>query len=211
MSKKPRAKSKRQRQKQEPRAQPPMFPTTRSDSNKHTLLLTVLGLVLTMLGLIALVELFPRPSVSASSPTDRNLWLTSRFTVTNDGYLQLNDVQAVCFIWKATTRRNRLFNNASKVIYSPNEIFPTGQSFTVPCEDDNVHIITGPYTSADLAIVVSYRPWPFTFTHRRKFFRFVARLGDGNVIWDKQPSLPLEHDFDELMKLNSNPNFKAFR
>src|SRR5580704_6791847 len=182
---------------------------TNEHSSKHTLFLTILGLVLTVIGLVALVELFPRPSVSSSSPTVPDLWLTSRFTVSNDGYLQLNDVHAVCFVWKAMTGEgSRLTNSASRVAYPADLTLPPGQAFTVPCEGD-VHLVNGPYRSADLAIVVSYRPWPFTFIRQRKFFRFVARLDTGNVIWEKQPSSFLEHDFDSL--LNSQSSLYMFK
>jgi hypothetical protein len=179
------------------------------DSSKHTLFLTILGLVLTALGLIALVELFPRPSVSSGPPTIHDRWLTSRFTVTNDGYFQLNDVRALCFIWRATTSTMDMRDDISRVISPYNLILPPGQGFTVPCESDILRLGEGTYRSVDLAIVVSYRPWPVTIIRQRKFFRLVARLDNGSVIWEKEPSSVMEHEFD--LMLNTQPSLSDFR
>jgi len=187
-------------------------PNNPSGSSKHTLILTILGLVLTAIGLASLIELRPRPSVSSSSPVDSSNWLTSRFTATNDGYLQLNDVHAICFLWKAQTNDGTtLYSNVIRTVAPENAILQPNQGLTVPCSNRYIPLqgINGPYKSADLAIVVSYRPWPFTFIRQRKLFRFVARPDDGNIVWDKQPPTVLEHDFNTLV--NQNPNLSVFK
>jgi hypothetical protein len=52
-----------------------------------------------LIAAVALVELFPRPSAAAYPPSDADHILNSRFTVSNDGYLQLVDFEAACFVW----------------------------------------------------------------------------------------------------------------
>ena len=56
--------------------------------------------------------------------------------------------------------------------------------------------------SADLAIAVYYRVWPFTFYRTHRLFRFVARIGrNGEVVWDKQPTTEeLDKDFERFIE-----------
>lgn len=186
----------------------PVSQATHSGSSKHALFLTLLGLVLTTLGLVALVELLPRPSVSASSPFDPEYILESRFTVTNDGYLDITNVQAVCFINLAVnptggTLKNSVFGVSGNYLNMINgSVLRPSQSFTVPCLDPGVLM---PTIGADIAIVVYYRPWPFVFWHSRRFFRFVSRHTSKSVTWDKQPSdSAIENGFDKSI----NPDLK---
>jgi hypothetical protein len=205
-------KSKRRRRRRKPPKPPTMPPTkasTTTESVKKELnFLEIVGLSLTVLGLLGLIGLRPRPSVSSSPPTDSDGWLRSRFTVTNDGYLQLNDVHAICFIWKArTTSSPEIDDDAVRAVDFPHLVLPPGQSLTVPCE--RTRSFGYSFKGVDLAVVLSYRPWPFTFLHQRRFFRFVARLNNETVVWDREPSADLEHEFDVL--LNSNPQLANFK
>jgi hypothetical protein len=201
MGKKSKHKNKHHKQTTVPTVSPPTpLPTTEHPSRRIQFL-TIVGLVLTTIGLVSLIQLRPRPSVSSSPAADPSDWLTSRFTITNDGYLQLNDVYAACFVWKAQNTNGMLFTNDFSAIVSPGNLVlhPGSDGLTVPCED-KTRMTVGPYLNADVAIVLSYRPWPFTFVTRRKLFRFVARPSGGNVIWDKQPSSPMEQDFEEFIR-----------
>ena len=210
MSRKSKRKKKNHKQKQRPRLPLPQPKPIAAGSSKHGLFLTILGLVLTAVGLIALVELFPRLSATASSPTDLNDPLTSsKFTVSNDGYLRVTDVTSACFLWRVqmtsggSSKPNVQFVNGLAEVVKPAEakLSPT-EALTVPCTGQQLVGASAPYvqpalTDADLAIVVYYRAWPFTFYRDRRLFRFVARLGKrGEVIWEKQPSGILEADFD---------------
>ena len=170
-----------------------------------------LGILLTLISLIALIELYPRPTATASLPTDPNDQLSSSgFTITNDGYFQLADVRAACFLWKVQFDRNADVTNSFSRIVSPSEgTLQTNEGLTVPCTTRNfIGVAHGPprFTKADLAIVVYYRPYPFTFLRSHKLFRFVARVGNnGNVVaWDKQPSAILEPDFEKFMGIWRN-------
>lgn len=200
MGKRSRGKNRQRKQKAQPKPPPPQTSIPTQSVKKEIRVLEMLGLLLTALGLISLIGLRPRASVSSSPPTDSDDWLRSQFTVTNDGYLQLNDVHAICFIWRAKTGSAEITDDAVRAAGPANPNLPPGQSFTVPCERSQS--FSSPYRSIDLAVVLAYRPWPFTFIRQRQFFRFVARLDNETVTWDRQPSAALEHEFDLLLSVN---------
>jgi hypothetical protein len=179
--------------------------------SKHGLFLTVLGLVLTTIGLVALIELFPRLSATATPTTNLDDILgSSKFTVTNDGYLKVPDVVSGCFLWDVEIKNNtgssvhQRSDLATLVSPPATTLYPT-EGFTIPCTPENRPLIASqpPYppmrvTKADLAIVVYYRAWPFMFYRGRRFFRFIAHFGkQGEVTWEKQPAEVLEPDFDK--------------
>lgn len=202
MSKRSKGKNKRRKRKEEPKLPPQSPLTTSQRPSRHGLFLTVLGLVLTLIGLIALVELFPRLSASPPSFTNPENVTAARFTVTNDGYLKLTDVSAACFIWEQRARSGESGWWNLSLVSSPNlrgTLRPT-EGFTVPCL--NSPAVIPPAVFADLAVIVYYRPWPFTFLKTRRFYRFVSQLNNGNVTWEKQPPTLLEADFE---KWENNP------
>lgn len=157
-----------------------------------------------LLTALALVELLPRISASAVPPFDANHPLASRWTVTNEGYLKITRTRAICFVWRVQAVVT-MQNSASNPSKPTGNVLSPGDSFTVPCSIPGM--LSGPYHSADIAIIVFYHPWPFTFFHYRRFFRFVMRREtDGNITWDKQPTPPeLELDFDRLKQIDPEP------
>jgi hypothetical protein len=169
-----------------------------------------LALFLTALGLIALIELWPRPTPGASLPTNISDQLSSsRFTITNDGYLRLTDVKAACFMWKLQYGGRVTVNmpgSFSNIVSPPESILQTSEGLTVPCTaiapftyaDNSVPILK----EADLAIAFYYRPWPIPFLRCHRLFRFVARFNEkGEIVgWDKQPAKILEPDFEKFME-----------
>jgi hypothetical protein len=164
--------------------------------------------VIGLISLAALIELFPRLSASASSPTDQDDQLgSSKFTVSNDGYLKVTDVMSACFLWKVELgprgKSNvHITSSLVRIVQPPeSELKPT-EGFTVPCTGNRLVGAGAPsiqpeINRADLAIVMYYRAWPFTFYRGHRLFRFVAAIENGNAIaWEKQPSAVLEGDFD---------------
>lgn len=141
--------------------------------------------------------------MSYSPPQDISDPLSTRWTVTNDGYMRLTDVRAICFIWRLRAGLT-MEDSAERGVAAPNPMLPSTEGFTVPCEDDGFKIVGGTLESIDLAIVVYYRPWPFTFLRSRKMFRFVERGSGSQIFWDKQPSTPMEREFDEFERRNHN-------
>jgi hypothetical protein len=207
MSRKPKRRKKRRKQKKGvPTMQEPSQLSIAKPS-KHGLFLTIAGLFLTTIGLVALIELFPRLSAAATPTTNLDdIFGSSKFTVTNDGYLKVTDVVSGCFLWniEITSGAGSVHQQRDLVTtVSPpaKTLYPT-EGFTTPCTSEDHSLIESNrplrVTEADLAIVVSYRAWPFTFHKGRRFFRFVANFGkQGEVTWEKQPAEGLETDFDK--------------
>lgn len=166
--------------------------------------------LITILGLLSLIQLFPRLSAAAKSPTDPDDPLTSsKFTVTNDGYLKVTDVMSACFLWRVqmssggSSKPNiQISDGLAEVVKPPEATLIPAEALTVPCTGQQFVGASAPYVQpviaqADLAIVIYYRAWPFTFYRDRRLFRFVANIGKhGEVTWEKQPSSILEADFD---------------
>lgn len=149
-----------------------------------------------LIAAVALIELFPRPGAAAYPPSDENNVLNSRFTVSNDGYLKLVDLKSGCFIWKTNfpyVKNVLFFNNSPSKQDVDNDFLPS-DVITVPCTDPRFSGVTN-IKSADIAIVISYRPWPFIFIKRRRLFRFVSRKLGSITIWDRE-SIPREFESD---------------
>ena len=174
--------------------------------------LTAIGLVV---GIIALIQFFPRLSATASSPADRNDPLTSsRFTVSNDGYFRVTDVMSACFLWKVEMAQGGRTNvhidrGLAEVVKPPESKLSPTEGLTVPCTGNRIVGSSPPYAQpvlarADLAIVVYYRTWPFTFYRDHRLFRFVARNGmNSEIVWDKQPtSEVMERDFAGFIQMH---------
>lgn len=210
MPRKLKRKKKKHKQKAAPTIPPPPYQPILAKPSRRGPFLAVAGFVLTALGLATLIQLFPRLSATASSPTDGNDQLgSSRFTVSNDGYLQVTDVMSACFLWKLTfvegPRTADFSDNLSAVAVPPGSALNATEGYTVPCIPHRLIGLPAPFhqpvlARADLAIVVYYRAWPFTFHRDHRLFRFLSRIqNDGTVIWEKQPAAVLEPDYDRYI------------
>ncbi len=211
MGKKSRRRRKLRKQIYKPKPQPQINQAKAEISIKKRPILAITGLVLGVLGLLSLIGLRPLPYVSPGPQIDPNDLLTSRFTVTNNGVLQLNDVHAICFLWKVEATIS--IKSSVVIVASPTNaesILAPNDGFTVPCEDRD-RLSKGPIRSADLAIAVLYRPWPFTFIHKRKLFRFAATGSTPNIVWDRQPPFAVEKDFDSFVNMEMNQNLPMFK
>jgi len=208
MSKKSKRKKKKRKQKEIPKVSPPQFQLTIPTSGSRWKRFLKIGTsLLAFTGLLSLIPLFPRLFPAATPPLDLgNQLASSRFTMTNDGYLQVTDVGSACFLWRVVEGGFHATASLARVVVPPeNRLRPT-ESYTVPCTSENMIGTSPPFMlplrQADLAIVVYYRPWPFTLIRRHRLFRFVARIsGSGNVVWDKQPTPEqMETDYDAFIQ-----------
>jgi hypothetical protein len=165
--------------------------------------LTALGLAV---GLIALIELSPRLSASPNSLGDVKAPLRWSFSVSNDGYLQITDISAGCFMWKVQgtppSGGSVSVTNALYDIIQPPRLLIPADRFSLPCAPQLVG--SGQpdkpvkFSVLDIAIVTYYRPWPFVFLMRRRFFRFVGHYDDEFLVWEPQPAdSKLVKDFDD--------------
>jgi len=187
---------------------PPQHSPIAAKPSKHGLFLGLAGLVLTAIGLVALIELFPRLSATATPPTNLDRPLeSSRFTITNDGYVKVTDVSSLCFLWKVTLGSVRFQSGTVEIVKPPEAKLSPTESMTVPCSSEKMRLVGSPppyrqprLTEGDLAIVVYYRVWPFTFYRDRRLFRFAARFGEhGEITWEKQPAAIMEADFEKWL------------
>jgi hypothetical protein len=224
MSKRLRHKKKAPKGEGVPKVPPPKSPpTVPAASKRQAQIWTKLGIGIGLISLITLIELFPRLSASGSSPLDPNDQLSSsRFTVTNDGYVRLTDVMSACFLREVTEGNVHFRGSMARIVQPPENKLGADESFTVPCTTERMIKSTTPLTitQADLAIAVYYRPWPLTFLRGHKLLRLVARTGkQGEVVWDRQPAAPLEEDYDAFIRAHggtfppqllkpTRPNFK---
>ena len=205
-------KSKRKNKKKKQTAPPklplqPYQPPAPTFDNVRRRTAKIVGSLLALTGLLSLIPLFPRLSASAMSPLDvGNQLASSRFTVTNDGYFQVTDVMSACFMWRVVEGGVHATASLARVVVPPEARLPPTEGYTVPCTSENMFAASPPFMlplrQADLAIVVYYRPWPFTLIRRHRLFRFVARIGgNGTVDWDKQPTTEeMERDYDSFVK-----------
>jgi hypothetical protein len=212
MTETPKPKKDERAQKGASNVQPQRSQPIAASPRRHSLFLTILGLLLAAAGLITLIELFPRLSATAKSPTDLDDPLTSsKFTVSNDGYMRVTDVMSACFLWKADLGPRgkpnaHITSSLARVVQPPESLLKPTEGFTVPCTGSKLIGSPPPYlqpviSRVDMAIVVYYRAWPFTFYRDHRLFRFVASLGkDGEVSWEKQPSVDLEPDYNEFIR-----------
>lgn len=211
MSRKPtRKRKKKPRTKTTTALKQPSAPSDTIVAKSQTQFWTILGVALGLISLITLIELFPRPTASYSPPTDPARLLSSRFTISNDGYLRLSDVFAICYIETGhVVGGATILGSAIRAVSPGNATLSPGDALTVPCESPGMALTSNPVRDADLAIVASYRPWPFTFIRRRKFFRFVSRRNGETISWDRQPVSVLEDHFNWLV--TDNPTLSMFK
>jgi hypothetical protein len=174
----------------------------------------IVGSILSLIGLTGLVIFLPRLSATQAAPdpasASHDELSSSQFVVNNDGQFRLTDVVSACYVGQVdeTTANEpgpavHLADWVSIIVRPANSRLLAGESFTVPCTSTRFFGMPVAVKNADLGIVVYYRPWPLTLLRLHRLFRFVARRGDqGQLIWDKQPSEPLETDFDKWLDQN---------
>jgi hypothetical protein len=172
-----------------------------------TLFLTILGLVIGLISLITVIELFPRLSVSPEPPTEEGN-IIPYFSVKNDGYLQLTDVEVACFVWNAHGKGMPNFHNIMSAKSSgagPEKKLPPTQTLTSRC---GINFILPPQAvdEIDLGIILYFRPWPLTLFRSRRVFRFKAQPTANGLNWYKQASGDLEKALDEFLVHFPFPN-----
>lgn len=201
MSRKPKRKRK---QLQKSGQSTPQSQETRATDGKPKLMgqfWTILGTVVGLIGLIALIELSPRLT-GASQPPFREEDRIPAFTVTNDGYLKVTKLRATCFFNQINTTAMTATHMGFGGMASADELMP-GENFSFRCGSNGVNFLAPVpmIKSMDVAVVLWYRPWPFTFLRSRKFLRFEGVNTGSKIEWYKQPQGTIEKDYDEFCKI----------
>lgn len=143
-----------------------------------------IGLFLGLLG--ALYYLLPRLSVSPSGPINPSNASSSYFVISNDGYRPIHDVKIhlglghihyglIHVEGNSKTYAAELCNDCSIPEIDPTEkhAIPT----FLPTFEQS------PLTSADITVIVYYRPDFWLWTQRRMFRFVTAQSADGHLYW----------------------------
>lgn len=177
---KPKSTTSTKRQQKEPKTK-----------RRSILLPVVLGLCTVLGGVAAVVVFLPRPIVSApSAPLDQNDIFSVSFDITNGGYVPLADSRIFLGVGQIGTKGTRIDPSfiptfKSRLAYAPWQHHRLGmdEKFTIVLTD----AIKGQIEFADIAIIVSYKPWFFPI-RREKAYRFVSvRQADGHSYWRSWP------------------------
>lgn len=152
---------------------------------------TVIGIIISVAGLVSLVELRPQLEIEPLLETVESQPYSVPFRIRNTGYLTLEIRQHYCYVSEASYPKNDVYTGGN--IVSP----PSGEpstwlerqgSATVFCRFLKYPSLP---TKADLVEIVDYRTWliPHTFRH---YVRFV---GDSGKEWQW-----LEQPVDDAMR-----------
>ena len=155
----------------------------------------ILALATLVGGVAAALVFLPRISVVPADPVDSSNPFSASFTITNTNFIPLRDVNVSLGVGQISTEPAQLdpnFNPSFETRFSTgpewsNHELQMDERFTIT-PTDSVRI--GPparLSGADIAIVVSYKPW-FLPLRREKIFRFIAKKQtNGQFYWYSLP------------------------
>jgi hypothetical protein len=169
-------------------------PTPKKQKQKVKEIKTRMKLLPILLGICTLVGgavvFLPRPMVLPPSvPLDQKDQFSVSFDVSNSGYIPLTDCTASLGVGQITTQGAHLdpkfiptFESRLVMPAWQNHKLSMDERFTIVLSD-----ILRPVESADIAIIVSYKPWILPI-HREKMFRFVTfKQTNGHQYWRSWP------------------------
>ena len=153
---------------------------------------TAISVVLALLGgIVAVLTLLPRISVTPSEIVDPNDTFSASFTISNNNFIPLRHVGAALGILEIQPLGIPLdshlppYKNGGLVRSAwANHSLDMDDRFTITPSDS---IRTKTPREASIAIVVSYQPWVLPWT-RKKIFRFAThRNENGTLSWYSLP------------------------
>jgi hypothetical protein len=156
------------------------------------IVIAVLALILTALGLRA-----ARPEVSLQPPLDPDNVMTTRFVISNQGMLSLEDVNVASFLKNFRDANNNTIGiGSSDYTYAAGELQP-GEGKTLPFAP---FIKTStPVVHGDLSLIVSFSPSYLPFWKKTKGFKFsVVQQSDGRSRLEQQPSEGVEDEYQNM-------------
>ena len=144
---------------------------------------TVLGLILSVLGLVGLIELRPQIEVSPLEELRKEDSFSAPFRIHNAGYLSIHIQQVVCT--DSEVKIGILVSRNNIYIYGPasDTWLRRGESETIFCTISKARMRP---SSADISIHIFYRAWIVPYTLHNSS-RFVGAYGD-RWDWLQQPS-----------------------
>ena len=152
---------------------------------------TAAGIAVALITIVGgAVALKPRVSVQVNFLRNTLTPAPIRFTITNEGPLDLHDVKFSCFIQQLDSGGFSFHNSWLKADWSGTERtsdrIAVAESASVECLTSNISIgYPNRSTAADLAVVLDFTTKALPFGERR-IFRFVNGPTDGD--WISQPA-----------------------
>lgn len=162
------------------------------------LLLGIAGFVLAVGGLILGAQ--ARPTISLEPPLDPNDVLTTRFIISNDGVLALENVTVQSFLKNfEDARHNKIGTAIGLNFVAPSSEILSGEKKTVAFArivKSAAQVIHG-----DVGLIVSFTPAYIPFWKKTRAFKFsVTQQADGKSRLEPEPSEGMEKDFEKELK-----------
>jgi hypothetical protein len=170
---------------------------TADKKRAHTSMLVawILGIATLVGGIAAAATFLPRISVIPSDPVDPNNPFSVSFTITNSNFVSLRDVGARIALGQIMAEPLP-FNPPKTLEYGSGGItrpewnhhkLGMDERFTITTQGIFGMLPGAKLSGADLAIVVSYKPWIIPL-RREAAFRFIThRQSNGNLYWYSHP------------------------
>ena len=142
-------------------------------------------------GLAALLTFLPRPTVSPpSTPFDIKNPFSVSFDISNSGYIPLEDCTALLGVGEIANGPDARLNPSFIPSFKSRFVMPSWKNHDLG-EDERFTIVLtdliSKATAADIAIIVTYKPW-FLPWKREKAFRFITQeQSNGQLYWRSWP------------------------
>lgn len=167
---------------------------------------TIAGLILTAVGLIALR---PQITVSPGEPLARSQPLMASFRITNSGLLTIHGVKVIIYIHHLEVPPTLTMEKATSRSQGWEAgILERGETETILWNFAHLGVVN-PSMKADIAVVVDYTLPLVPFYRSRRYFRFVGQYRD-NWQWFAQPSSGIQADADAAIK-GAEETMKEFK
>ena len=156
----------------------------------------ILGIILGIVGVVGLIELRPQIGVYPQEPTEKSQPFSVPFRIENSGYFSWWLEHAFCYYGEVKVGGLSVHGSTSHSRGWNRHTLDRSESETIACNLAKSPVMP---SSADIAVVIDYRPWkafPWTF---RRYFRFKGAYID-NWQWLGQPSEEIQKDADAAIE-----------
>ncbi len=131
----------------------------------------------------------PRLSVTPQQALDPSKPFSVPFIIANNGYLPFRDVEFLCGIREVKGTENRTLGKfALRFPHNRLSVLEPGKPATISCD---FFAAKGfeffPVISADIAIIVQFRPQLLPWSKRESFRFITTEAADNKLLWFPQP------------------------
>lgn len=177
---------------------PKILPKKQRTVRKRTLL-TVLGLLLSSVGALGVIELRPQVVVIPEEAVEPGQPFSAPFQVENTGYSSLYIERVFFCVRRVKFGGSEVSNFVASYDNWANLVLDRGQGESIAS-----HFLQSgmPIDDADVVLVVDSRPWSFFPQAHRSYFRFTRFEGPYRGVWTwlKQPIGDAQTEVDEQIE-----------